>query len=172
MVIFLRSYQEILVTARNWSIYRCCDCFICFRLALCVVDGNVERVSGQILWNKYSDWIAAGKKLYNTHCRWNCWTKKILDFIIRPLWILEQQFVNHRNPLCSACVQAKNCQAFQNELDKQSATKKPVPIQRKEQMVLLFYRRRQEKTRYGFGREPKKISGKIFMNFFYWKLGK
>ena len=43
----------------------------------------------------------------------NCWIKKILRSITRPSWILVQLFVNHKIHFVQICVQAKNCQAYQ-----------------------------------------------------------
>ena len=84
-----------------------------FRLPYAVVDGNVERVLARYFGIDTPTGSSAGKKLYSTLAMElldkenpGSYNQAIMDFgatVCKP-----------RNPVCTGCVQAKRCQAFQN----------------------------------------------------------
>lgn len=82
-----------------------------FGLPHAVVDGNVERVLARYFGISTPVDTTAGKKLYNAlaasllpHSRPGLYNQAIMDFgavVCKP-----------RNPLCAACPQSKECQAY------------------------------------------------------------
>jgi A/G-specific adenine glycosylase len=107
-----------------------------FQLPYAVVDGNVERVLARYFGISTPIGSVAGKKLYSALATElldkkspGPYNQAIMDFgatVCKP-----------RSPLCSSCVQAKNCQAFQrgwvNDLPK-----KQVQLPRRERWFYYF----------------------------------
>jgi A/G-specific adenine glycosylase len=101
-----------------------------------VVDGNVERVFSRYFGIDTSPGTVAGKKLYQSiavelldKINPAAYNQAIMDFgatICKP-----------RNPLCTECVQVKNCQAFQNGWV-QVLPKKQKPLPRKKRWFYYF----------------------------------
>jgi A/G-specific adenine glycosylase len=101
-----------------------------------VVDGNVERVFSRYFGIDALPGTAAGKRLFQSIAvelldKGNpaAYNQAIMDFgatICKP-----------RNPLCTQCVQVKNCQAFQNGWV-QDLPKKRIPLTRNKRWFYYF----------------------------------
>jgi A/G-specific adenine glycosylase len=110
---FPSSYTEILALPGIGPYTAAAIASFAFGLPFAVVDGNVERVLARYFGITAPVGSAAGKKLYNNIAGElldkqdpALYNQAIMDFgatVCKP-----------QNPLCSDCVQAKNCQAFQN----------------------------------------------------------
>src|SRR5450631_1502631 len=109
---FPATYKEILSLPGVGPYTAAAIASFAFQLPHAVVDGNVERVLGRYFGISTPIGSAAGKKLYSALATElldkknpGSYNQAIMDFgatVCKP-----------RNPLCSSCIQAKCCQAFQ-----------------------------------------------------------
>jgi A/G-specific adenine glycosylase len=110
--LFPTEYAEILALPGVGPYTAAAIASFAFGLPYAVVDGNVERVIARYFGISAAQGSGSGKKLFtaiagelmNSH-EPAVYNQAIMDFgatVCKP-----------KNPLCSECVQAKNCQAFQ-----------------------------------------------------------
>jgi A/G-specific adenine glycosylase len=127
--IFPSSYPEILALPGIGPYTAAAIASFAFGLPYAVVDGNVERVLSRYFGINTPVNTSAGKKLYAElaselldKTNPSVYNQAIMDFgatICKP-----------KNPLCSVCVQSKQCQAFQNNWIGQLPLKSPAPARR------------------------------------------
>lgn len=111
---FPDSYEAILTLPGVGAYTAAAISSFAFNLPFAVVDGNVQRVLARYFGIRTPIHSAAGKKLYQALAQSlldkknpATYNQAIMDFgagICKP-----------RNPLCSSCVLAKNCQALRNQ---------------------------------------------------------
>jgi A/G-specific adenine glycosylase len=110
---FPSVYEEILALPGIGPYTAAAIASFAFALPHAVVDGNVERVLARYFGISTPVGSAAGKKLY----------KKLAEALLekKDPAIYNQAIMDFgatvckpRNPLCSGCMLARNCQAFQN----------------------------------------------------------
>jgi A/G-specific adenine glycosylase len=110
---FPSSYSEILALPGIGPYTAAAIASFAFALPYAVVDGNVERVLARYFGISIPGGSASGKKLFAAMAA------KLLD--TKSAGVYNQAIMDFgatvckpQNPLCSNCVQAKNCQAFQH----------------------------------------------------------
>ncbi len=133
---FPATYSEILSLPGIGPYTAAAIASFAFRLPYAVVDGNVERVLARYFGISTPIGSAAGKKLYSALAM-ELLDKKNPGFYNQAIMDFGATVCKPRNPLCSSCVQAKNCQAFQkgwvNDLPK-----KQVQLPRRERWFYYF----------------------------------
>lgn len=130
------SYEQILALPGVGPYTAAAIASFAFGLPYAVVDGNVERVIARYFGISVAAGGGAGKKLYKTMAevlldKTNpaLYNQAIMDFgatICKPA-----------HPLCSGCVQSKNCQAFQQGWTLELPRKKPL-ISKKKRWLYYF----------------------------------
>jgi A/G-specific adenine glycosylase len=128
--LFPSSYSEILALPGVGTYTAAAISSFAFGLPYAVVDGNVERLLARYFGISTPVGSVAGKKLYGSiasklldNNKPGVFNQAVMDFgatICKP-----------QNPLCTICVQAKNCQAFQHGWTNQLPLKTPAPIRKK-----------------------------------------
>jgi A/G-specific adenine glycosylase len=134
--IFPSTYSEILALPGIGPYTAAAIASFAFGMPYAVIDGNVERVFARYFGINTPVGTSAGKKLFSTLASElldkknpSAYNQAIMDFgatICKP-----------KNPLCSVCVQAKNCQAFQNDWIGLLPVKSP-PLARKSRILYYF----------------------------------
>jgi A/G-specific adenine glycosylase len=133
---FPSSYKEILSLPGVGPYTAAAIASFAFGLPYAVVDGNVERVISRYFGVRIPIGSTEGKKKYNEIATRlldgknpAVYNQAIMDFgatICKP-----------KKPLCSTCVQSKNCYAFQNGLTDKLPLRKTA-IQRRKRWLYYF----------------------------------
>ena len=134
--IFPSTYEEILALRGIGPYTAAAIASFAFGLPFAVVDGNVERVLARYFGISTPVGSTPGKKMYAKIAEAlldkknpSAYNQAIMDFgatICKP-----------QNPLCTKCVQMKNCQAFQMGWTKQLPLK-PTSVVRKKRWLYYF----------------------------------
>lgn len=133
---FPETYEKILSLPGVGPYTAAAIASFAFRLPYAVVDGNVERVLARYFGISTPIASAAGKKLYNTLAM-ELLDKKNPGLYNQAIMDFGATVCKPRNPLCSDCILAKECLAFQKGLTNE-LPKKPVPIKRTERFFYYF----------------------------------
>jgi A/G-specific adenine glycosylase len=128
--LFPSAYTEILALPGVGPYTAAAISSFAFGLPFAVVDGNVERVLARYFGISTSVGSAASKKLYESIA------SKLLDnkkpgVFNQALMDFGATICKPQNPLCTVCVQAKNCQAFQHGWTNQLPLRALAPIRKK-----------------------------------------
>jgi A/G-specific adenine glycosylase len=133
-----------------------------YNLPYAVVDANVERVLSRYFGISVSAGSSAAKKMFNQVAgalldkkNPGIYNQAIMDFgavICKP-----------HSPLCSSCMQRKECIAYKNGWVEKLPLKKPKP--EKKTPGFIFFCSTRVRMKSISGRETRKTYGKIYMNF-------
>jgi A/G-specific adenine glycosylase len=120
---FPSDYQEILALPGIGPYTAAAISSFAFGLPHAVVDGNVERVLARYFGISTPTGSSSGKKLFNALAG-ELLDKKSPASYNQAIMDFGATICKPRNPLCSECNQAKNCQAFQKGWTKELPTKR------------------------------------------------
>jgi A/G-specific adenine glycosylase len=133
---FPSTYPEILALPGIGPYTAAAIASFAFGLPYAVVDGNVERVLARYFGISVPVGSSAGKKLY-TAMAGKMLDKKDPGVYNQAIMDFGATICKPQNPLCSQCVQSKNCQAFQQGwVDKLPV--KLLPLPRKKRWLYYF----------------------------------
>ncbi len=112
---FPSSYQEIILLPGIGPYTAAAIASFAFGLPYAVVDGNVERVISRYFGMRIPIGSAEGKKKYKKIAN-DLLDKKNPAVYNQAIMDFGATICKPQNPLCSTCVQSKNCYAFQKGL--------------------------------------------------------
>jgi A/G-specific adenine glycosylase len=133
---FPSTYSEILDLPGIGPYTAAAIASFAFGLPYAVVDGNVERVLARYFGISAPVGFANGKKLYKAIAG-ELLDKKNPAMYNQAIMDFGATVCKPRKPLCSGCVQAKHCQAFQNGWTN-SLPRKTVASPRKKRWFYYF----------------------------------
>ena len=166
---FPSTYQEILALPGIGPYTAAAIASFAFGLPYAVVDGNVERVLARYFGISMPTGSSAGKKLYHTLAG-ELLDKKSPASYNQAIMDFGATVCKPRNPLCSECIQAKNCQSLQNGWTKVLPRKRPISP-RKERWFYYFIVEAGKNKWWIRKREEKDIWQNLY-EFVLWETGK
>jgi len=166
---FPSGYAEILALPGIGPYTAAAIASFAFGLPYAVVDGNVERVIARYFGISAPIGTTAGKKIFTAIAGKLLDTKQVALYN-QAIMDFGATICKPQNPLCSHCIQAKNCQAFQQGWTNTLPLKK-TPPPRKNRWLYYFI----IKTGKGGCWIRERTGNDIWQNlyeFFLWETGK
>jgi A/G-specific adenine glycosylase len=166
---FPSDYQDILALPGIGPYTAAAISSFAFGLPHAVVDGNVERVLARYFGISTPAGTSMGKKLYSALAG-ELLDKKSPGNYNQAIMDFGATVCKPRNPLCSECIQAKNCQALQKGWTKELPTKRHASPRKKR--WFYFFVVGAGKNKWWIRKRTEKDIWQNLYEFFLWETGK
>ena len=166
---FPSGYQEILALPGVGPYTAAAISSFAFGLPHAVVDGNVERVLARYFGISTPTGTSAGKKLYQSLAGELLDKKSPADYN-QAIMDFGATVCKPRNPLCSECIQATNCQSFQNGWINELPRKRAVSPRKKR--CFYYFIVESGKNKWWIHKRTKKDIWQNLYEFVLWESGK